>query len=222
MIITIGRQTIFFYPLAYGLNRFFKLLGLIVTNAIADIITTLVSVLPVAVPLRQMMKKQRRQSNMELNTKKQLEAINRQIKELVGIYRGIISHSGISENEFWIWYTLIIMDGEYSQQDICSCWSLSKQTVNTIVKHMVKKGLAFLEVVPGTKNRKIIRLTDAGRAYGEDLVRHVSDAEDRAFNKLPETDLLACTVIFRKYINILKEEIYGTENWQIHEIREKK
>lgn len=29
------------------------------------------------------------------------------------------------------------------------------------------------------------------------------------------------TVIFRKYINILKEEIYGTENWQIHEIREK-
>lgn len=149
---------------------------------------------------------------MESKTKEQLEVINRQIKELVGIYRGIVSRSGISENEFWIWYTLIIMDGEYSQQDICSVWSLSKQTVNTIVKHMVKKGLASLEVVPGTRNRKIIRLTGAGRAYGEELVRPVSEAEDRAFNRLPETDLIACAAIFGKYINILKEEIYGAEN----------
>ncbi len=149
---------------------------------------------------------------MELNRKEQLEVINRQIKELVGIYRGIVSRSGISENEFWIWYTLIIMNGEYSQQDICCCWSLSKQTVNTIVMHMVKKGLASLEVVPGTRNRKIIRLTDAGKAYGEEIVKPVSDAEDRALGRLPETDLIACAAIFGKYINILKEEIYGTEN----------
>ena len=149
---------------------------------------------------------------MEKTTKEQLEVINRQIKEIVGIYRGIVSRSGISENEFWIWYALIIMDGEYSQQDICSCWSLSKQTVNTIVKHMVKKGFASLEAVPGTRNRKTICLTEAGRAYGEELVRPVSEAEDRAFKRLPETDLIACATIFGKYINILKEEIYGTEN----------
>lgn len=149
---------------------------------------------------------------MENTTKEHLEVINRQIKELAGIYRGIVSRSGISENGFWIWYALIVMDGEYSQQDICSCWSLSKQTVNTIVKHMVKKGFVFLEVVPGTRNRKIIRLTKAGRAYGEELVRPVSEAEDRALNRLPEADLITCAAIFGKYINILKEEIYGTEN----------
>lgn len=149
---------------------------------------------------------------MEHNTKEQLEIINQQIKELVGVYRNIVSRSGISENEFWIWYTLIIMDGEYSQQDICSCWSLSKQTVNTIVTHMVNKGLASLTMVPGTRNRKIIHLTEAGKKYGENIVRPVSEAEDRAFNRLPETDRLACAAILGKYINILKEEIYGTEN----------
>ncbi len=146
------------------------------------------------------------------NTGEQLELINQQIKELVGVYRGIVSRSGISENEFWIWYALIIMEGEYSQQDICSNWSLSKQTVNTIVSHMVKKELVFLEVVPGTRNRKIIRLTKAGKEYGENIVRPVSEAENRAFNRIPESERLACIAAFGKYINILKEEIYGTDN----------
>ncbi|MCM1181695.1 MAG: MarR family transcriptional regulator [Clostridium sp.] len=149
---------------------------------------------------------------MDNNAKEQLEVINQQIKELVGIYRSIVSRSGISENEFWIWYTLIIMDGEYSQQDICSSWSLSKQTVNTIITHMVQKGLAFLEVVPGTRNRKIIHLTEEGEKYGKSIVRPVSEVESRAFDRFPEEDRLACITAFGKYINILKEEIYGTEN----------
>lgn len=149
---------------------------------------------------------------MDNNAREQLEVINQQIKEIIGIYRGIVSHSGISENEFWIWYALIIMDGEYSQQDICSSWSLSKQTVNTIVNHMVQKEQAFLEVVPGTRNRKIIRLTEEGKKYGESIVKPISEAENRAFDRLPNEDRIACTVAFGKYINILKEEIHGTEN----------
>ena len=48
------------------------------------------------------------------------------------------------------------MQEEYSQQDICNAWSLSKQTVNSIVSNMVKKGYVYLEMVPGSKNRKFI------------------------------------------------------------------
>lgn len=148
---------------------------------------------------------------MEGSTREQLEVINRQIKELVGLYRGTVSRLGISENEFWVWYTLVVMDGEYSQQDICSFWSLPKQTVNTIVKHMVRKGMASLAVIPGTRNRKVIRLTEAGRRYGESLVCPISEAESRAFIRLPEADRLACTAILGRYIDLLKGEIYGTE-----------
>lgn len=139
-----------------------------------------------------------------------LELVNQQIKELVGIYRGAVSRSGISENEFWVWYSLVAVDGEYSQQDICSTWSLSKQTVNTIVIHMVQKGYVALEVVPGTRNRKNIRLTQAGREYGERIVRPISVAEQKAFEKLPLENWAACTRAFSKYIDALKEEIHGT------------
>lgn len=56
MIVTIGRQTVFFFPLIYTLNHFFGFSGLIITNSIADIITTLVAFLLAVAPLRQMMK----------------------------------------------------------------------------------------------------------------------------------------------------------------------
>lgn len=149
---------------------------------------------------------------MDSDVKKKLEANKRQVQELTGVYRSAISRLGNSENEFWVWYTLIAMDGEHSQQDICSRWLIPKQTVNTIVAHMVKNGLAFLEVEPGTRNRKIIRLTDKGRAYGEKMVRPVSDAENRAFNRLPESDRIAGMAALDRYISILKEEIEKTEN----------
>ena len=143
--------------------------------------------------------------------KEYLELVNQQIKELVGIYRRAVSRSGISENEFWVWYSLVSVDGECYQQDICNTWSLSKQTVNTIVIHMVQKGYASLEVIPGTRNRKNIRLTQAGREYGESIVAPISQAEQRAFKMLPLENWIACTRAFGQYIDLLKEEIHGSE-----------
>lgn len=85
----------------------------------------------------------------------QLERINKQLKEIAGLYKNCSGSFGVSENELWIWYTLIAMQEEYSQQDICNAWSLSKQTVNSIVSYMIKKGYVYLEMVPRSKNRKI-------------------------------------------------------------------
>ena len=144
---------------------------------------------------------------MNRNMKEQLEMIIQQLKELDGVYHRAVSHTGISENEFWIWYTLIALEGEYSQQHICTLWSLSKQTVNTIVSNMVQKNLATLEVVPGTRNRKNIRLTESGKQYGEKMIMPVYDAERRAIVRLSPEELDACIVSLGKFISILKEEI---------------
>ena len=144
---------------------------------------------------------------MNYSPKEQLEMINHQIKELVGIYQEAISCYNISGNEFWIWYALIIMDGEHTQQDICSMWSLPKQTVNTIITHMVQKGLASLEVVPGTRNRKTIHLTEAGKRYGESIVMPIFNAEQGVFEKIPMEDRIAFMSVLDKYIAILREEI---------------
>lgn len=136
-----------------------------------------------------------------------LQVVNRQMNELTGIYRAAVGQSGISGNEFWVWYILLLTPGDHSQQDICSTWFFSKQTVNTIVRHMVAAGYATLEAVPGTRNRKNIRLTEVGRRYGEGIVMPVADAERRALARMDRAELAACAAAMGKYIRMVKEEI---------------
>lgn len=55
----------------------------------------------------------------------QLERINKQLKEIAGLYKNCSGNLGVSENELWIWYTLIAMQEEYSQQEIWGKGNLS-------------------------------------------------------------------------------------------------
>lgn len=144
---------------------------------------------------------------MDYTVKGQLEMVMQQMNELTSIYRTAVGQSGISENEFWVWYILILTDGEHSQQDICNTWSFSKQTINTIIRHMVEKGYATLEVVPGTRNRKNILLTEAGRQYGESIIMPIADAEQRTLDRMDYAEFAACIAALGKYIKTLKEEI---------------
>ena len=133
--------------------------------------------------------------------------INRQAKELVGIYRDAVKRLGISNSEFWIWYTLVATDGDHTQQDICSTWSLPKQTVNTIITRLRLKKHAYLEAVPGPRNHKVIRLTDAGRAYGESLILPITQAENKAFERISPEELDMATRILDKYLEIVQGEL---------------
>lgn len=144
---------------------------------------------------------------MNQNFKEPSGLINRQAKELVGIYRDAVKLLGISNSEFWIWYTLIATKGDCTQQDICGTWSLPKQTVNTIITKLRLKKYVYLEAVPGTRNHKVIRLTDAGRTYGEGLILPITQAEKKAFDKISPDELDMVTKILEKYIEIVQSEL---------------
>ena len=152
---------------------------------------------------------------MNYTTKGQLEIINQQMKQLTGIYKTAVSNLGISENEFQIWYALINMEDSLSQQDICDIWSFSKQTVNTIISHMVKNNYATLEVVPGTRNRKNIRLTEEGRKFGESIIVPISNAEVQALERIPLQERIAYLAVLEKYVKLLKKEIHSERQQSI-------
>lgn len=149
---------------------------------------------------------------MNQNLQEPVGRIPHQIRKLVSIYRNAVRRFGITENEFLVWYTLIIIGGEHSQQDICGTWLLSKQTVNTIIQNMVQKGFAYLELVPGSRNLKKIHLTQRGKQYGEDMMIPISAAENRTISRIAEKDWEFCTTVLNHYIRIFEEEIYGAEN----------
>lgn len=144
---------------------------------------------------------------MQQENKKLFEIFNQQFKELTAIYHRAASQNDISDNEFWVWYALFALDGEQSQQSICEMWSLPKQTVNSVVSGMIKKGLVYLETIPGTRNKKVIRLTEAGQKFGEKVILNVYEAEQRAIGQISPQQLQLCTELLAKYISLLDEEI---------------
>lgn len=123
---------------------------------------------------------------------------------MTAIYHHAVSQYGISDNEFWVWYALLA-ESEPSQQSICEMWSLSKQTVNSIIYSMKRKGLVYLERIPHTRNKKIIRLTQTGRKYGNIIIKHVYAAEQHAVDKLTLLELQNYIELLAKYITYLRE-----------------
>lgn len=103
---------------------------------------------------------------MNDHIKGQIDIINQHIKEINSLYHTAAVKSGISDGELCVWSLLLTTDKEYSQQDMCELLFLPKQTINSIISGLIKKGYLFLEHVPGTRNRKVIRLSDEGRNYG--------------------------------------------------------
>lgn len=141
--------------------------------------------------------------------KNQLEVLKQQEKELSSLYRHIAVKFGISDSEFWVLYALMVSEGEYTQQKISRLWYLPKQTVNSVIANLTKKGYVYLETVPGARNRKIIRLTEAGKEFSEKNVLNTYKAEQRAIAKMSEDERETCIKIFGKYIDLLREEIIG-------------
>lgn len=138
--------------------------------------------------------------------KQQIDQFHSQIKEYLNTYHQAIGQSSISINEFWIWQTLTDEDGAYTQQDLCSIWSLPKQTVNSIIAQMIIKKYARLEHVPGQRKRKIIRLTEEGMKHGKNIISPIAKAEQRAFEKMTPEQFAAMTKIFGQYIAIIQGE----------------
>ena len=145
---------------------------------------------------------------MDRVIKQQLETLNQQIKELTGLYHQAAAGAGISDGEFWVWYTLLAMEEEPSQQDICDMWSLPKQTVHSAVAGLVKKNLVYLEMVPGTHNRKTIHMTGEGRRYGEAVIRPILELEQRTMARMSEQERQTCISLLGRYTGFLREEFH--------------
>lgn len=147
---------------------------------------------------------------MDGQVKRQIDVINQLIKELNSLYHIAAVKSGVSDGEICVWSMLLTTDKEYSQQDLCELLFLPKQTINSIISGLIKKGYVFLEHVPGTRNRKVIRLSDEGRNYGERNIMWIFEAEQHAMEDADPREVCTLISMLEKYINKLKREF--TEN----------
>ena len=93
---------------------------------------------------------------------------------------------GLSPTEFWC--VACIAAGRSSQAEVAEELAASRQTVNSAFKALVRQGLIELAPHPQNGRVKQARLTGAGEAFVADHLRTMDEAEEAAWNAIPEQD----------------------------------
>ncbi len=63
------------------------------------------------------------------------------------------------------------------QSDICDRLSATKQTISAIMKKFLKQGYVAMEESPADRRNKIVRFTEAGLRYAEQIIPPAARAE---------------------------------------------
>lgn len=138
--------------------------------------------------------------------KRQMMEINQLCSESDGLYHDIAQKHGLSDSIYWILYILYNSDSPVSQTELCGDWFYSKQTVNSAISAMTKKGWISLETIPKTRNRKKVVLTEAGRLFGNEVIGGTYELEKAAFSRISEEDREQFLRLFRMTNEYMREE----------------
>ena len=153
-----------------------------------------------------------------MKTEEYLMNIAGQEKQFDALYRSAGALFGLPDCAMWILYFLSSSEQELSQQDLIEKMMFPKQTINTAVAGLAKKGLVELSMIPGTRNRKKITLTAEGKRLAKDTVDRMFQAECRAVEQMGTERMDAFMELYHDFFACLQQEfqkdglIDGTED----------
>lgn len=143
---------------------------------------------------------------MGRNASDYLTETSTQEKRFAALYRQAASAFDMSECSMWILYFLISTSGPLTQQGLIERMMFPKQTINSAVVGLAKKGWIELQMIPGTRNRKNILLTADGIKAMRNTVERMRLAEERAAEKLGAEKMTQYIALHVEFLNALQTE----------------
>ncbi|MDO4690164.1 MAG: hypothetical protein Q4A58_02590 [Fusobacterium sp.] len=147
-----------------------------------------------------------------MRIEEQISEINFIFKELDNIYHQMAKQNDLSDCAFWVLYILYDEHKLYSQSSLCEELSYSKQTINSTIFKLKKDGLLTLQVVPKTRNRKNIILTEKGNKIVNQVIGKIKEVEYNAFSRFKEKDRKLYLKLSRVLVEYLNEEFKRLRN----------
>lgn len=129
--------------------------------------------------------------------------------EQFALYDEYAKRHGMSMKTLLVLNALFYAKDGMTQTEVCQRTFQSKQTVNLIVKNLLAEAYVTVTEVPENKRNKIVRMTETGRAYCEQVVRHITWAEDTAmslFSPEEQKNLIELSRTFTKNLTMLVNE----------------
>lgn len=142
------------------------------------------------------------------------------------VYKNVIRYVRLRDTQFDVYVqyakrfkipvkSLFVLNALYytpdgcSQMEICIKAYSSKQTVSAIVKGYLENGYVELAELPSDRRAKLVRLTEQGRRYAQDIIPPVTRAETAAMSCLTldqQNTLIELTASFGDHLKELLEE----------------
>lgn len=102
--------------------------------------------------------------------------------EQFALYSEYAKSQGMLINTLLVVNALFYVKEGLTQRRICERTFQSKQTVNLIIRNLLNAAYVTVEARKENRREKLVQMTDAGRAYCEGAVRHITWAEDTAMS----------------------------------------
>ncbi len=143
---------------------------------------------------------------MDDRLQQQLQVLNRLYKESDHIYSSLASKQGMTDTTFWVLYAIVHSEQALTQNDLCSDFFFPVQTIHSAINNLRGDGLVELQVIPGTRNRKAILLTEKGKDFVADTINKADEIEKNAFLCFNEEEREQYLSLFKRHIEYLKSE----------------
>jgi DNA-binding MarR family transcriptional regulator len=137
----------------------------------------------------------------------QLNMLNQIYKESEDVYHSFSVKCGLADSSLWLLYSLYEEQQPLTQADICTQWSVSKQTLNSAIKKMQDGGSIELENSGQNRKTKQIVLTPSGIELAERTAGRMAAAERQALCDLSEDERAALVSLSKKHLDFLKREL---------------
>lgn len=117
---------------------------------------------------------------------KTLHQFNIVTDEIDSLYHKAALKMGLSDSEMLILYEICDYGETLSQSDITGFIGMSKQTVNSAVANMEKKG--WLKRSEKSGRKKVLNLTDEGRKLVDEIIIPFQGMEESIFDNWTEEE----------------------------------
>ena len=122
------------------------------------------------------------------------------------LYADYAKSRGLSYMRFWVMEVLYRRAGDCTQKIIVDETHYPKQTVNLIIKDLLKQGYVALEELPDDRRNKRIALTESGAAWLEGLFAPIWSAEAAASARIPDAEWSKLLSDLRRYTEAFERE----------------
>ena len=134
-----------------------------------------------------------------------LESFRDASMEFDAVYGMLAKSCGLSGTEYWA--LILIHEGVETQREISEQLSLSRQTLNSAFKQLIRKGLIRLAPFEHDQRSKRALITPEGRRFVESTIARTRRVEEQAWKTLTVEEQATLIRLTRQFSTALRQAL---------------